>query len=321
MILRCGDFAYQYQPCWAHMPASFGHNDVVALACDDQDDLFVLTRHKEMPVMVFDQEGNFQRSFGKGLFPARPHGIFINQKGELYCTDDNGHIVIKMTRTGDVLAIYGKANQPSDTGCDRNAFEKWRQAEHIPDSQAIDYYLPLQKQLDTIARSAGPFNGPTRMIEGNDGMLYCSDGYGNAAIHRFAADGTYLGRWGEPGRRPGQFRLPHSLFQDSAGRIWVADRENDRVQIFTPQGELLFVIENLNRPTEFCTDGRYIYLSESDAGFSIFTQDVEIVAQFGFFLSPLCFHGMAINSAGDLFGATLAKNRFNNLVKLSRIRG
>ncbi len=159
------------------------------------------------------------------------------------------------------------------------------------------------------------------MIEGNDGILYCSDGYGNAAIHRFSADGIYLGSWGEPGRQPGQFRLPHSLFQDAAGRIWVADRENDRVQIFTSQGELLYVVENLHRPTEFCTDGKYIYLSESDAGFSIFTQDVEIVAQFGFFLSPLCFHGMAINSSGDLFGATLAKNRFNNLVKLRRIRG
>ncbi len=147
MILRCGDFAYQYQPCWAHIPASFGNNDVVALACDDQDTLFVLTRHKEMPVMVFDQQGNFQRSFGTGLFPARPHGIFINHKGELYCTDDNSHIGIKMTRTGDVLATYGQANQPSDTGCDRNAYQKWREAEKFLPIRWLTIIFPCKNSL------------------------------------------------------------------------------------------------------------------------------------------------------------------------------
>ncbi len=321
IILRSGDFTYLYQPCWAHMPDSFGTSEVVAVACDRQDELYVLTRHKEMPIMVFDREGKFLHSFGKGVFPGRPHGVFINARGELFCTDDTGHIAVKLSKSGEVLAIFGKANQPSDTGCDWDAFRHWREKENIPADRIFDFYFPLQKQIDSIACSAGPFNGPTRMIEGKDGLLYCSDGYGNAAIHRFSPSGEYLGRWGEPGRAPGQFRLPHSVFQDDTKRIWVADRENNRVQIFAPDGELLAIIENLARPTEFCTDGEYIYLSESDAGFSIFSRNIEIVAQFGFCLSPMCFHGLAINSRGDLFGATLAKNKFNNLVKLRRIHG
>jgi len=320
MILRCGDFVYRYQPCWAQLPEAFGKNEVVSVACDSEDNLYVMTRHKEMPIMVFDQQGALLRSFGKDLFPGRPHGVYINAKDELYCTDDKGHIAVKISRAGDVIAAFGKANEPSDTGCDWKAYQNWRIKENIPPEQTFDHYFPLQKQIDTIARSAGPFNGPTRMIEGRDGQLYCSDGYGNAAIHRFSLSGEYLGRWGEPGRDPGQFRLPHGLWQDYQNRIWVADRENNRVQIFSPQGELLILIENLPRPTEFCCDGKYIYLSESDAGFSIFTQDAEIVAQFGFFLSPMCFHGIAVNSKGDLFGATLGKNKFSNLIKLHRIR-
>ena len=66
-----------------------------------------------------------------------------------------------------------------------------------------------------------------------------TDGYGNARVHKFAADGTYLFSWGEPGTAPGQFNLPHGVWIDRRGRVLVADRENDRVQVFDQEGKLL----------------------------------------------------------------------------------
>ena len=68
--------------------------------------------------------------------------------------------------------------------------------------------------------------------------MYVSDGYGNARVHKFAADGRLLFSWGEPGSGPGQFHVPHGIAVDAAGTVYVADRENSRIQLFTPDGRL-----------------------------------------------------------------------------------
>lgn len=319
IIMRSGSFAYRYLPYWAKLPDNLGKHEITDVACDSSDRVYVLTRCPEMPVMIFDQEGNYLHSIGRGVFPGRPHGIFINSRDELYCTDDTAHVAVHMSRDGEVLRTFGTPKVPSDTGCDREAFQKWKELNHIPDSEIYDGYFQLQKQLDSIVRTAGPFNGPTRMIETDDGELYCSDGYGNAAIHHFSANGEYQNTFGAPGRKAGELRLPHGLIQDQKNRIWVADRENNRLQIFSRDGEVLGVVDNLYRPTELCTDGTYIYLSDSDAGFCVFDQEAHLVAQFGFYLSPFCFHGLGINKRGDLYAATLGKNKYSNLVKLQRI--
>lgn len=320
MVLRSGTFAYRFLPDWAGLPQDLGGAEITGAACDSEDNVYALTRHPGMPILVFDSAGRHLRSIGQGAFPARPHGIFINRRDELYVTDDNAHLAVHLSKAGETLRVFGKAGVASDTGCDRDAYRKWRGANHIPEGMRHDNYFILEKQIDTIRQTAGPFNGPTRMIEAPDGSLYCCDGYGNAAIHCFDPDGSYQKTWGSPGRQPGQFRLPHGILLDGNDRLWVADRENNRLQIFDREGEVLTVVEGLYRPTELCTDGAHIYLSESDAGLSIFTPDAEIVAQFGFPLSPLCFHGLGIDSNGNLYGATLGKNRFRNLVKLERIR-
>ena len=82
-----------------------------------------------------------------------------------------------------------------------------------------------------------PFNKPTDLARAPNGELYISDGYGNSSVHRFTADGTLIQSWGEPGTGPGQFNLPHGVWVDG-DRVYVADRQNNRVQIFT-QGRRL----------------------------------------------------------------------------------
>jgi sugar lactone lactonase YvrE len=81
-----------------------------------------------------------------------------------------------------------------------------------------------------------------------------SDGYGNARIHRFSATGELIQSWGEPGNGPGQFNLPHSVWVHTDGRVFVCDRENDRVQIFSPDGELLTMWTDLTRPGDLLID-------------------------------------------------------------------
>ena len=319
IILKCNGFVYRYLPYWAKLPKGLEGKEITSVSCDSRDFVYVLSRNFDYPVMVFDSEGNFLNAIGKGLFYERPHGIFINRKDELYCTDDKAHVVMKMTRDGKLLKMFGTPYEPSESGCNWNAYEEYRQINGIPSEVPVDGTLSLKLRLDSIIRTAGPFNGPTRMIEAPDGDLFCTDGYGNAAVHHFTNDGTLLHTFGYPGSEPGQFRLPHGLIMDKRGRLWIADRENDRIQIFDVRGELELCIKGLLHPTEFCTDGEYIYVSESGGGFTIMNQEADVKAQFGYEKSPFYLHGIGMDSKGNIYGATLSKNRFNNLIKFQRL--
>ncbi|MCH8167862.1 MAG: hypothetical protein IIC03_08025, partial [Proteobacteria bacterium] len=95
--------------------------------------------------------------------------------------------------------------------------------------------------------SGEPFNRPTDMVVAADGSIFISDGYGNARIHKYSADGELLTSWGEPGIDPGQFMVPHNLAIDG-DRIYVADREAHRVQLFDLDGSLISVWNNIHRP-------------------------------------------------------------------------
>jgi DNA-binding beta-propeller fold protein YncE len=87
------------------------------------------------------------------------------------------------------------------------------------------------KDYMTITRPGGPFNRPTNIAVGPRGDLYISDGYGNCRVHRFSTTGELKQSWGVPGIGPGQFHLPHGIATAADGRVFVCDRENDRIQI------------------------------------------------------------------------------------------
>jgi hypothetical protein len=114
-----------------------------------------------------------------------------------------------------------------------------------------------------VKRAAGPFHRVTNVAVLPDGDMYIADGYGNARVHKFSKDGKLLFSWGEPGRGPGQFILPHGIALDSAGLVYVADRENSRVQIFNPKGEYLREWTFLNRPYDiFIDDQDMLHIAE-----------------------------------------------------------
>ncbi|WP_291296752.1 peptidase [Elioraea sp.] len=110
------------------------------------------------------------------------------------------------------------------------------------DAHEIIVFDRAGKRLGGIGRRhcpGEPFNAPCDVAFGPDGSIYVADGYGASVVHRFTAEGTPLGRWGEPGEGPGQFSTPHGIWVLADGRVAVADRENNRVQVFDAEGRWL----------------------------------------------------------------------------------
>jgi hypothetical protein len=100
----------------------------------------------------------------------------------------------------------------------------------------------------SITQGGPPFNQPTKAVEAADGDIYVTDGYANARVHRFRHDGTLVASWGHPGPLAGQFRVPHALTVTSDGAVIVCDRENERIQVFGPEGELRATWSDIQRP-------------------------------------------------------------------------
>jgi DNA-binding beta-propeller fold protein YncE len=204
-----GTFRYRADGNWPQFPCGGPDGEAVAVACDSRGRVFVFLRGPR-PVQVFEPDGRFVTAWGEGVF-VRPHGLFIGPDDTVYCADDHDHTVRSFTPDGRLLMTLGTRGQPSDTG-----------------AVGVDYR--------TIRRCGGPFCYPTNLAIGPGGDLYVSDGYGNARVHRFAPDGRLLQSWGEPGGGPGQFHLPHGIAVGRDGTVYVADRENSRVQLFTADG-------------------------------------------------------------------------------------
>ncbi len=221
---------------WARVPDGWNWLEVTAVAVDSQDRAFVFNRGNH-PVMIFNRDGSFAASWGEGVF-ARPHGITIGPDDCVYCTDDLNHTVRKFTPDGQLLLTLGTSGKPSDTG-----------------ATSIDYR--------TIRYAGAPFYFPTNVAIGSGGEIFVTDGYGNARIHKFAPNGQLLHSWGEPGSEPGQFHVPHGIAINQRGVIYVADRENSRIQLFSPEGEFLEQRTNIARPCQVAFDANdNLYVAE-----------------------------------------------------------
>jgi sugar lactone lactonase YvrE len=285
-ILGSGKFRYKVIEDWAKLPDGWSFRDVAAVAVDHKDRVYVFNRG-EHPMIVFDRDGNFLRSWGEGVF-NRAHGLHIGPDESLYCTDDGDHSVRKCTLEGKVLLTIGIPGKPAP-------------------------YM-----------SGEPFHRCTHTALSPRGDIYVSDGYGNSRIHHYSPDGKLLKSWGESGTGPGQFNIPHNLCCDADGWIYVADRENHRVQVFDGNGKYEAEWHNLHRPCGMFMEAKrqpLCYIGEIGPTLPI-NRDVpnlgprisivdhkgQLVARFGAekagfdrpdqFVAP---HGMAVDSHGDLY--------------------
>ena len=283
--LGSGEHTYRVDNDWAKLPDGWELMDVAAVAVDKQDNVYVYCRG-EHPMIVFDRAGNFLRSWGEGLF-KRAHGLHIGPDESLYVTDNGDHTVRKCTLDGKVELTIGIPGKPKP-------------------------YMAGQ-----------PFNQCTHTALSPGGDIYVSDGYGNAHVHKYDPAGRLLKTWGGSGADAGQFNLPHNICADSDGWVYVADRENHRVQVFDGEGRYETQWNNMHRPCGLCMaagKAPLAYIGEIGPTMpvnrhapnlgprlSIVTNKGELVARLGSedaglgagqFIAP---HGLAVDSHGDIY--------------------
>jgi sugar lactone lactonase YvrE len=299
VVVGNGDFVYEALPCWERLPSGWGFGEVAGVATDSRNRVFVFNRGPH-PVIVLEPDGTFVAAWGEGLF-VRPHGIWIGPDDAVYLTDDSGQVVRKFTPGGELLLTLGTPGCCSDTGAAGNDFR-------------------------TIRRAAAPFNYPTNLALSPSGEMYVSDGYGNARIHRFSAAGRLLQSWGEPGGGPGQFRIPHGIAIDGRGTVYVADRENSRLQLFRPDGSFLEEWTDVARPCQvFIDPAGIVFVAElgyragmwpgtepphpgaTGGRVTVFAPDGKLLARWGGgdnptapgdFVAP---HGIWVDGRGDVY--------------------
>ncbi|HEX7071264.1 MAG TPA: 6-bladed beta-propeller [Rhodothermales bacterium] len=308
-----GQVRFELVPDWERRPAGeeHGHIDVADVACDSLDRVYLHTRKGDR-VMVYDEDGNFLRQWGDGVF-AMAHGITIRHD-VVYCTDNVDSVVRVFDLDGNFKWMLGDPGSVSETGYALR-----------PDLKARIHHNEF------VERAAGPFNCCCNVAVAENGDIFVADGYGNARIHHFDRQGRVLNSWGEVGIGPGQFHLPHGIALDNDENIIVCDRENDRLQFFDRAGNLLQIWTDVLRPTDVTVDGDgLVYVSElwrpleqGQGSFvhgyaerdlpgrvTVFHPDGTIAARWGDdsdnrtapgnFIAP---HGLAVDSKGSLYVA------------------
>jgi DNA-binding beta-propeller fold protein YncE len=302
---------YEPVPLWAKVPHGFWLKEATSVAVDSEDRVYVFNRGN-MPVLVFDPDGNLVDYWGnetpyegtelfldpygrmmprwKGCRFMRAHAITVDHEDNLWLVDDVGNRVTKTDKQGNTLLTIG-TGQPA----------------------------PRQ--------SGRMFNRPTdAAISPTTGEIFVSDGYGNSRVHRFDAQGKHILSWGEPGTDPGEFSLPHNLALFGEDRVIVCDRENHRVQVFTLEGEFV-TTWHAHKAVAVCA-GRgpdtNLYVAEQGPPpvqhgvrnlghkIQIYDRDGQRVTKFGAPLpgeAPNQFnwlHSVAVDSRGDVYAAEVS---------------
>ena len=297
MIVGSGEYQYQVNAEWEQLPADLSHPDVCSVAVDSADRVYLLTRNEPF-VLVYERDGRFIEAWDAKF--VAPHHMSIGPGDWVLITDYKNHTVHKYTRSGELVMTLGTPGVKTETGS-------------------------VGRNLFTVRRAGPPFNEPTNAVLGRDDKIFVSDGYFNARVHRFSADGELEISWGEPGGDAGEFYTPHSLAVDGDGNVWVADRENDRIQVFTPDGTYIRQLTDMYRPDDlvFGPDGslfvaelgrtfaRYPWMPPPSEGIpppylSIFSPDGTLLARWGTldYAEPGSFlglHGLAVDSHGDIY--------------------
>src|SRR6202162_967495 len=230
-----GKYTYEVIHDFFKLPAGQSFGIISRVAADAQDRIYVFQR-KDPPVVVFDRERKYLGAWGSGEV-TDPHGLKI-VGDTVYTTDRSDSVAKSFTLDGKVKLALGTPGQHSDTG-------------HVANWLA--------------ERAAGPFNHPTEMMAHPNGDIYVTDGYRNARVHRFTRDGRLVTSWGMPGKAEGEFLQPHSSAFDDEGKLYVADRANKRIQIFTPEGEFLGQWTGMGGPNDIThgQDGNF-YIAEQE---------------------------------------------------------
>jgi DNA-binding beta-propeller fold protein YncE len=291
---RQGDVArpgFKIQHGWPVLPDGFILGFVTGVDVDSHDHVFTFHTYREWQV-PFPEEleqapaiqiwdlvtGTLIDSWGANAF-RMPHGLSVDAEDHVWVTDVGHNQVFKFTHDGELQFVLGEAGVE---GSDSKHFAQ-----------------------------------PTDVDFGLDGSVYVSDGYVNARIVNFSDEGDYRFEWGLPGDGPGEFDVPHDLAIDGQGRVYVADRENDRIQVFAPDGVFLkeWSSNGLWRPygISVAPDGSRLFVVDGGeqppalpdrSGVVVLDQSGDLIGQFGRFGNQdgqfMMAHDVALDREGNV---------------------
>jgi DNA-binding beta-propeller fold protein YncE len=277
-------------PDFLKFPANIQMGEGAGVALNSKGHVFVLNRGPH-PLMEFDADGNFIRSLDEGLYGfVFPHFVRVDAEDNIWVVDGGG-MVIKLDPNGKVLMLLGRRPEPTEVG----------------------QPIPLSNEL---------FNRPTDVAWDAAGDIFVADGYGNSRIVKYDKNGKFVKAWGQRGVRPGEFNLPHSIAVDSKGLVYVADRENYRIQVFDTDGTFIKQWNNLGSPWTLCltpgpkqvlfvADGYQNRIFKVDLDGNILGAYGETGRQLGQFINT---HGLSCDAQQDVFVAETRNWRVQKLV-------
>jgi sugar lactone lactonase YvrE len=230
------EFDYVMAPTAVTLPAGMTMGAAASVAFDANGHLIVLTRG-DKTFFEFDRDGTFIRAFGDKLF-TRSHGMRIDPEGNLWATDVGGHVVVKLNRDGLALLTIGTRGEAGD----------WNEA-----------------------AGSRKLNQPNDVVIADNGDIFIVQGHtpganGDPRVLKFSKDGKFIKSWGGKGAGPGQFQVAHGIDIDAKGLLWVADRENQRIQIFQPDGTFVREVKVKGLPCGLDIGRQYIYMVNGFAG-------------------------------------------------------
>jgi hypothetical protein len=212
-------------PGFFKLPPDLNFGEGAGVAVNSKGHVFVFTRSNSAngpayaatasQLLEFGPDGTFIREIGKGLYAwSFAHAVRIDKDDNIWCVDKGSDMVVKFNPEGHVVMVFGRKKEASDEAA------PWTRVN------------PPRPPVD------GQFRQPTDVTWDPAGNIYISDGYINARVAKFDKDGNWIKSFGEPGSGPGQLNTPHSIAADAKGNIYVADRGNQRIQVFDGDGKL-----------------------------------------------------------------------------------
>src|SRR5256885_1543790 len=210
---------YRSLPDFLKLPPDLYLGEVAGVAVNSKRHVFVFSRGNTTSpayaaaaaqLLEFDSDGKFLREIGHNLYAwSFAHSVKVDREDNIWVADKGSDMVIKFNAEGRVAMVFGRKQEASDEGTG-----------------------PLKHPKPPLPPVDGMFRQVTDMAWDSAGNTYISDGYVNSRIAKADKDGVWLKSWGEPGDKPGQFNIPHSIAVDAQNNVYVADRGNRRIQVF-----------------------------------------------------------------------------------------
>ncbi len=303
---KIGTGSYQIQKYrltnWPDLPGDLVLGNPTGLGINSQNNLVVFHRAdrtwpllgampessiKANTVLFIDRKGRLINSWGANRF-IMPHGLTVDHQDNIWLTDVGLHQVFKFSSGGRLLMTLGEAG--------------------------------------VSGKGQTHFNRPTDVAVASDGSFYVSDGYGNSRVVKFSAEGKYLFEWGTKGTEEGEFHIPHSLSLDQQGAVYVADRENNRVQVFDGWGKLLKQIagkdlgnltavkyDTIRQKLIATDDVSFLKIRHIGSDVIIFDGKASHKARFGrsgYYQGRVCwYHDVEVDKEGNIYAADILGNR------------